>query len=133
MMTDKIELTPTDVEFSFIRSPGPGGQNVNKVASGVLLRFNIRASNLPEDVRNRLLLLTGRQVNQKGELLIKATKYRTQERNKADAMERLQDLVRRAVMPRKKRRATKVPRAVKEKRLENKKKRSQTKLFRRSV
>lgn len=96
-------LNPSEIKFSFIASPGPGGQNVNKVASGVQLRFNVRHSqSLPDDVRERLISLVGKKLTTQGELIIKATRFRTQERNKQDALDRLQDLIKRAAIPPKK-------------------------------
>src|SRR5574338_132988 len=97
--TEMIRISPSlaldeaELHFVFIRSPGPGGQNVNKVASGVQLRFDVKHSpSLPEDLRERFLNLNRSKVTRSGEILIKATSYRTQERNKEDALERLLDL-----------------------------------------
>src|ERR1700688_1522195 len=89
-MTPKIILDESEVEFSFIRSPGPGGQNVNKVATAVLLRFYVMHSiHLTEDVRSRLLSQAHNQISRRGELIIKASRYRTQERNRQDSLQRL--------------------------------------------
>lgn len=126
-----IHIDPSEIEFSFIRSPGPGGQNVNKVATGVQLRFNVKHSNsLTEAVRIRLLAIAGSKVTTKGEIVIKATRYRTQERNKQDALGRLIELIKRASTVPKKRKKTKPTRAATERRLEKKKLRGKTKSLR---
>ncbi len=132
MLPANIKLQPSELEFSFIRSPGPGGQNVNKVATAVLLRFNVMNSpSLPEAVRERLIALLSTKITTQGDLLIKATRYRTQERNKEDAVERLQTLLKRAAKVPKKRKKTRPTRASKERRLANKKLQGKTKALRR--
>ena len=109
-----IEITPTlfldeaELQFTFIRSPGPGGQNVNKVATAVQLRFDVQHSpSLSEDVRERLIAQTQSKLTSQGELIIKATRHRTQERNKQDALERLVKLIHAATIRPKRRRKTK--------------------------
>lgn len=129
-ITPMLFLNESDIRFAFIASPGPGGQNVNKVATGVQLRFNVLRASLPEDVRARLLLLLGRKLTTQGEWIIKATRFRTQERNKQDALERLIDLLRRAAIPPKKRRKTRPTNASVERRLTKKKLQSVKKLRR---
>lgn len=129
-ITPTISLNESDIRFAFIASPGPGGQNVNKVATGVQLRFNVLRAALPEDVRARLLLLLGRKLTTQGEWIIKATRFRTQERNKQDALERLIDLLKRAAIPPKKRRKTRPTKASVERRLTKKKLQSVKKLRR---
>lgn len=130
-ITPNIYLDESELEFSFIRSPGPGGQNVNKVASAVLLRFNVMHSpSLSEDVRNRLIQMLGKKVTSQGNLLIKASRFRTQERNKRDALDRLQEFIRRAAIVPKKRKKTKPSQASKERRLTQKKLRGKTKSLR---
>lgn len=126
-----IMIDESEIKYAFIRSPGPGGQNVNKVATGVQLRFNIQKSaSLPEEIRARLQLLAGSKLNAKGEIIIKATRYRSQDRNKQDAFERLIELVRRASVVPKKRKKTKPTRAGVERRLTKKKLQGRTKSLR---
>jgi ribosome-associated protein len=127
-------LNKAEVKLVFIRSPGPGGQNVNKVATGVLLRFNIKRSpSLPDDVRARLFTLADKRVrNIQGDILIKATRYRTQARNKHDALYRLQKLLDRATIVIKNRKKTKPTLASKQRRLNTKRLRAQVKSLRSS-
>jgi len=130
-VTRSITIDESDIREDFILASGPGGQNVNKVATAVQLRYDVSsAKGIPVDVRARLVQLAGNRVTDAGELIITARRYRTQERNRQDARERLVDLVRRAAQPPKKRRKTKPTRASKERRLEGKKRRSQTKRLR---
>jgi ribosome-associated protein len=130
-ITATLKLDLSEVHFTFIRAPGPGGQNVNKVASAVLLRFNVTHSpSLPEPVRIRLAAIAGSKMTQQGDLLIKATSYRTQERNKQNALQRLQALIKHAATPPKKRKKTKVSFAAKQRRLDTKKLHGKTKSLR---
>jgi len=102
-----ITLAADELDEQFIRAPGPGGQNVNKVATAVRLRFDVRASpSLPDDVRNRLLVLAAGRINQAGELVIIARRFRTQTRNRSDARTRLTALIRAALQTPKPRRKT---------------------------
>ena len=116
-----LEIPDTDLEVAFIRSAGPGGQNVNKVASAVQLRFSLdRNLTLRDDVKARLRVLAGHRLTDAGELLIVARSSRSQEQNRREAEDRLLDLVRRALTAPKKRHATKPTRASKERRLDAK-------------
>jgi ribosome-associated protein len=120
-VTPDLEIPDADIQVSFIRSAGPGGQNVNKVASAVQLRFALaRNATLRDDVKARLRALAGRRVTDEGELLIVARESRSQEQNRRHAEQRLVELVRRALVPPKKRHATKPTRASRERRLESK-------------
>jgi ribosome-associated protein len=128
-----IHLPDSEIHFSFMRSPGPGGQNVNKLETGVILRFDVLNSpSLPEPLRNRLLTLAKNKINKKGELIIKSTTHRTQERNKQYAFERLEELLVRAAYVPKPRKKTRPTKASKERRLSSKKLRGKTKALRRS-
>ena len=131
-ITPTIRLDIAEIQFTFIRSPGPGGQNVNKVATAVLLRFNVAQSlSLPEEVRVRLLSVLANRLTQHGDIIIKASSFRTQERNKQDALKRLQELLGRAAIPPKKRKKTKPTYASKQRRLDTKKLHVKTKSLRR--
>ena len=125
---DGLALDERDVEESFIRASGPGGQNVNKVASAVQLRFDLRQSrSLPEPVRVRLARLAGRRLSQDGVLVITAQRFRSQERNRQDAFDRLVALIRRAAEPPRPRRPTRPSAASRERRLAGKARRARLK------
>jgi ribosome-associated protein len=124
-VTPSISIAERELEEHFIRAPGPGGQNVNKLASAVELRFDVRRSpSLPDDVRARVERLAGSRLTRDGVLVIDAHRHRTQARNRQDARERLVDLIRRAAVAPRPRRATKPTAGARERRLESKKRRS---------
>ena len=129
-MSDPGLIDEREVEFSFMRAQGAGGQNVNKVSSAAHLRFDIRASSLPEAIKERLLALNDSRITQEGVVVIKAQQYRSQEQNRWDALERLEALVRSVAKPPKTRRATRPTRGSQMRRLEGKSQRSETKALR---
>ena len=131
-----IEITPSfsiderELHFDFMRSAGPGGQNVNKVATAVQLRFDVQASSLPEDAKVRLLAFAGQRATTEGEILIEARRFRTQEQNREDAQQRFVELVRKALVPPKPRKKTKPTAQAKERRIKAKKIRGKIKQMR---
>ena len=139
MFLTMIEITPSlsiderELTFEYIRASGPGGQNVNKVATAVQLRFDLRASSLPDDVRKRLIKLAGKRVTHESVLVLEAKQYRTQEQNREDAIQRLVDWIRKATVKPKKRTKTKPTAASREKRLKSKKVRGEVKRLRSSL
>ena len=130
-ITDNISIHESELEVDFMQASGPGGQNVNKVATAVQLRFDVLHSpSLADEVKSRLVKLAGKRMTQEGVLLIEAKRFRTQERNREDALTRFQALVRKATEKPKKRVKTKPSKAAKEKRLKEKKRRGEIKRYR---
>jgi len=133
-----IEITPglllddRELQIEFVRASGPGGQNVNKVSTAAQLRFDVRASAIPQEVKARLIPLAGNRITSEGILLIEARRFRTQEHNREDAIQRFTDLIRKALVEPKKRRKTKPTQSSKEERIQEKKRRGEIKKMRRS-
>ena len=129
-ITPSLQLDEREVQIDFVRASGPGGQKVNKVATAAQLRFDVQTSSLPEEVKSRLVQLAGNRVTTEGVLLIEAKRYRTQEQNREDALQRFSDLIRRALVKPKARKKTKPTKASKEERLKEKKRRGEIKKLR---
>jgi ribosome-associated protein len=131
-ITGHIEIDERELVWAFVRAAGPGGQNVNKVATAVELRFDAMNAFLPEDLKHRLRALAGRQMTQDGVLVILSQEHRSQERNRETALAKLVALLRRAAVRPKRRIATRPTKASRERRLQSKAKRSSTKRLRQS-
>lgn len=130
-VTPEISINESDIQLDFIRSSGPGGQNVNKVASGVQLRYNLAASTLPDEIKYRLSRIAHNRITEDGVLIIEAKRYRTQEQNREDAVARLVALIAKATEKPKPRKKTKPSAASQAKRIEEKKRRGAIKRSRR--
>ncbi len=127
-INDKILIKENELKFEFIRSGGPGGQNVNKVSTAAQLRFNLKSSSaFSSEIKERLLLKLRNKLSKEGEIIITAQRYRYQERNRTDALERLRSMILKALETKRKRKATKPTKSSKEERLKSKKIRSEVK------
>ncbi len=132
-ISNSVAIPVREIEISAIRAQGAGGQNVNKVSSAIHLRFDIAASSLPESYKERLLHLHDQRITKEGVVVIKAQQHRSQEKNKEEALLRLQELIRSVAVPRKKRKPTRPTRSSQKKRLDSKTKRGAVKLMRAKV
>ena len=128
-----MRIDPKELQFEFFRSSGPGGQNVNKVSTAIHLRFDINASSLPDICKEKLRRLTDSRISGDGVVIIKAQRYRSQDKNREDALARLAELLRQTLSSRKKRIPTKPTRSAIKKRIERKTQRGQLKSLRRGV
>ena len=131
-ITPSLQIDERELQIDFIRASGPGGQNVNKVATAVQLRFDVRSSSLPEEVKERLLMVAGKRITSEGMLLIEAKRFRTQEQNREDAIQRFTELIQRSLVKPKARKKTKPSQAAREERLKEKKRRGEIKKIRQS-
>ncbi|MEH6628906.1 MAG: alternative ribosome rescue aminoacyl-tRNA hydrolase ArfB [Motiliproteus sp.] len=132
-ISNSVSIADDELEISAIRAQGAGGQNVNKVSSAIHLRFDIRRSSLPDFYKDRLLALSDQRISSDGVIIIKAQSFRTQEKNRQDALDRLVQLIREATVVQKARRATKPSRNSQKKRMDKKSQRGQTKNLRGKV
>jgi ribosome-associated protein len=131
-ITPSLQIDERELQIDFIRASGPGGQNVNKVATAVQLRFDVQAASLPEEVKARLMHLAGNRMTGEGVLMIEAKRFRTQEQNREDAIQRFVELVRKSLAKPKARKKTRPSAAAKEERLKEKKRKGEIKKLRQS-
>ncbi len=131
ILSQNLRIPEDELEFSAIRAQGAGGQNVNKVSSALHLRFDIRASSLPESLKTRLLASSDRRISKDGVIVIKAQKHRTQEKNRADALARLSEMILAANKVQKKRKPTRPTRGSQRRRMDSKTRHGRTKALRR--
>ena len=132
-ISSHVAIPDSEIEIRAIRSQGAGGQHVNKVSSAIHLQFDISASSLPQFYKQELLKLQDNRISEDGVITIKAQQYRSQEKNREDALARLAELIQQVAIPRKKRRATKPTKSSKQRRLESKTKRGKLKTLRRTL
>ena len=132
-ITHQIYIPFEEIRLKSVRSSGPGGQHVNKVSTAVQLQFDIISSSLPEDIKSRLLEMSDHRISESGRITILAKSFRSQEKNRKEAIQRLQDLIRKAATPPRKRKKTSVPKSSRIRRLRNKKFRSEVKSMRKKV
>jgi len=130
---NEVTVPSEEIDVQAVRAQGPGGQNVNKVSTAVHLRFDIRASSLPDVYKERLLMLKDHRISEEGVVIIKAQRYRSQLKNREDALDRLGDLIRSVIVSHKRRYATKPTKGAEQKRLESKTKRGRVKSLRGKV